>query len=65
VPSLIHQPESVLIFERISSDPFTLREEWEGQLPVDELDALEAIWGRDGGRHAPQQRHSLMSSNSC
>lgn len=45
VPSLIHQPESVLIFERISSDPFTLREEWEGQLPVDELDALEAIWG--------------------
>jgi ppGpp synthetase/RelA/SpoT-type nucleotidyltranferase len=44
-PTLIHQPESIIIFERIFSDPFTLRDEWEDKLPGDELDALEAIWG--------------------
>lgn len=42
---LIHQPESMIIFERIASDPFTLREVWERQLPADELDQLQAIWG--------------------
>lgn len=42
---LLHQPESMIIFERIASDPFTLREVWERQLPVDELDQLQAIWG--------------------
>lgn len=43
---LIHQPESVVIFERIAHEPFLLRESWEEQLPEHELETLEAIWGR-------------------
>lgn len=42
---LIHQPESVIVFERIAHEPFLLREIWENQLPQDELEQLEAIWG--------------------
>jgi ppGpp synthetase/RelA/SpoT-type nucleotidyltranferase len=42
---LLHQPESMIIFERIASDPFMLREVWEQQLPLDEFEQLQAIWG--------------------
>lgn len=42
---LLHQPESMIIFERIASDPFTLREVWEQRLPLDEFEQLQAIWG--------------------
>jgi ppGpp synthetase/RelA/SpoT-type nucleotidyltranferase len=42
---LLHQPESMIIFERIAGDPFMLREVWERQLPLDELEQLQAIWG--------------------
>lgn len=42
---LLHQPESVIIFERMAVDPFALRDAWEQHLPVDELDQLQAIWG--------------------
>jgi hypothetical protein len=44
--ALIHQPESIIVFERIAHEPFLLREIWEKQLSQDELDQLEAIWGR-------------------
>lgn len=44
-PVLIHQPESVIVFERIAHEPFLLRTMWEKQLPTDELEQLEAIWG--------------------
>lgn len=42
---LLHQPESMIIFERMASDPFILRDVWEQHLPLDELDQLQAIWG--------------------
>lgn len=42
---LVHQPEALIIFERLEADPHTLREAWEDRLPTDELDILEAIWG--------------------
>lgn len=42
---LLHQPESMIIFERIANDPFVLREAWGQRLPIDELDQLQAIWG--------------------
>jgi ppGpp synthetase/RelA/SpoT-type nucleotidyltranferase len=43
--TLIHQPESIIIFERLADDTFRLHESWEGKLPIDELETLEAIWG--------------------
>lgn len=45
VSALIHQPESIVVFERIAGDAPTLRAEWEGRLPADELEQLRAIWG--------------------
>lgn len=42
---LIHQPESVIVFERISHEPFLLHEVWGQNLPQDELEQLSAIWG--------------------
>jgi ppGpp synthetase/RelA/SpoT-type nucleotidyltranferase len=42
---LVHQPEAIIIFERLESDAYTLRASWESRLPIDELDSLESIWG--------------------
>lgn len=42
---LVHQPEAIIIFERLQADSHTLRAAWEDRLPIDELDILEAIWG--------------------
>lgn len=42
---LIHQPESILIFERLDSAPLLFEEEWPESLPIYEYDALKAIWG--------------------
>ncbi|KAA0085604.1 hypothetical protein CIW52_06850 [Mycolicibacterium sp. P9-64] len=42
---LVHQPEAVIIFERLEADRHTLRAAWDERLPSDELDILEAIWG--------------------
>lgn len=44
-PVLIHQPEAIIVFERIAQDPYVLRDHWDGHLPQDELDQLQAIWG--------------------
>jgi len=44
-PVLLHQPEAVIVFERIEGARHTLEELWEGRLPRDEFDALCAIWG--------------------
>lgn len=44
-PALIHQPEAIIVFERIAQDPYVLRYHWDGHLPQDELDQLQAIWG--------------------
>lgn len=45
ISQIVHQPESIIIFERLDSDAYTLRAAWESRLPVDELDSLESIWG--------------------
>ncbi|MHA3018667.1 GTP pyrophosphokinase [Mycobacterium sp. BMJ-28] len=42
---LVHQPEAIIIFERLEADRHTFRAVWEDRLPTDELDILEAIWG--------------------
>ncbi len=42
---LLFQPESILIFERLEHDPFTLREAWAQTYPLDLLEGLTAIWG--------------------
>lgn len=44
-PVLIHQPESIVIFERLNAAAFELRAEWADRLPADELESLSAIWG--------------------
>jgi hypothetical protein len=44
-PQLVHQPESIIVFERLESDAYTLRAAWDPRLPIDELDGLESIWG--------------------
>lgn len=44
-PVLIHQPESILFFERIAHDPYRFREVADRTLPSDELDQFESIWG--------------------
>lgn len=44
-PVLIHQPEAIIVFERITQDPYVLRDHWDSHLPLDELDQLQAIWG--------------------
>jgi ppGpp synthetase/RelA/SpoT-type nucleotidyltranferase len=44
-PVLIHQPEAIIVFERIAQDPYVLSDHWDGHLPQDELDQLQAIWG--------------------
>lgn len=43
--NLIHQPESIIVFERLCNNAFELHEAWDGKLPADELQTLEAIWG--------------------
>ncbi|MBV0919496.1 GTP pyrophosphokinase [Mycobacteroides chelonae] len=42
---LVHQPESIIVFERIEFDAYTLRAVWESRLPINELNSLESIWG--------------------
>lgn len=42
---LIHQPESILIFERLDSASMLFEEEWPETLPMYEYDTLKAIWG--------------------
>ena len=42
---IVHQPEVIIVFERLEADRHTLRAAWEDRLPTDELDTLEAIWG--------------------
>jgi ppGpp synthetase/RelA/SpoT-type nucleotidyltranferase len=44
-PVLIHQPEAIIVFERLALDPHAVRDHWDGRLPQDELDQLQAIWG--------------------
>jgi ppGpp synthetase/RelA/SpoT-type nucleotidyltranferase len=44
-PQLVHQPESIIVFERLEDDVHTLRAAWESRLPADELGSLESIWG--------------------
>lgn len=44
-PMLIHQPEAIIIFEQISKNRYKVRDSWDGHLPQDELDQMEAIWG--------------------
>jgi ppGpp synthetase/RelA/SpoT-type nucleotidyltranferase len=43
---LIHQPEALLIFNRIESDPFAVAEAWETSLPLSLLENLATVWGR-------------------
>ena len=42
---LLFQPESLLIFERMTKDPFLLKEQWLRSLPEDLLQSLGDIWG--------------------
>lgn len=44
-PVLLHQPEALVIFERIAKTPSLLRDRWNGNLPQEELDQLQDIWG--------------------
>jgi ppGpp synthetase/RelA/SpoT-type nucleotidyltranferase len=43
---LMSQPESLLVFERLEVDPFTLAESWRSSLPESMLESLAAIWGK-------------------
>jgi hypothetical protein len=42
---LVHQPEAIIIFERIDADIYTIRVAWDHRLPNDELEILVSIWG--------------------
>lgn len=42
---LVHQPEAIIIFERIDADIYAIRNAWDSRLPTDELEILESIWG--------------------
>ncbi|MFF2927133.1 hypothetical protein ACFVTP_32810 [Streptomyces celluloflavus] len=43
--ALIGQPETLVILERMESDPFGLRSQWEKELETVFLDDLEFAWG--------------------
>ena len=42
---ILFQPESLLIFERMTKDPFRLKDQWLRSLPEDLLQSLGDIWG--------------------
>ncbi len=42
---LLLQPETLAVFERLSADPFTLKEEWGRVLPVEFLERTAEVWG--------------------
>lgn len=44
---LLYQPESLLIFERLSNSKFVLKDAWCKFLPLDLLEYMAAIWGED------------------
>ena len=42
---LLHRPEAIMIFERLTSDPFSLKERWLDHYPLTVLTALADVWG--------------------
>lgn len=42
---LLFQPETLLVFERLESDPFTLKDRWQSVLPLELLEGTAAVWG--------------------
>ncbi len=42
---LLLQPETLAVFERLSVDPFVLKEEWGRVLPVEFLERTAEVWG--------------------
>lgn len=42
---LMSQPESVLVFERLTADRFALKSGWPDGLPLSFLTAMATIWG--------------------
>lgn len=43
--SLLFVPDALLILERLEHDPDRLRRAWEGQLPIEDLEAVADIFG--------------------
>jgi hypothetical protein len=42
---LIHQPESLVVFERIGDHPFALKQAWQSVLPLELLEPVANAWG--------------------
>ncbi|MCI2975531.1 MAG: hypothetical protein MP439_05585 [Ferrimicrobium sp.] len=42
---LLSQPECLLVFERLTVDPFALVDVWQRHLPTDLLTSLSEVWG--------------------
>lgn len=45
-PLFLSQPEVLLIFQRLESDPFVLQELWSAHYPHEELERLAIVWGK-------------------
>lgn len=39
------QPETLLVFERLETNPFTLKDRWQSVLPLELLESTAAVWG--------------------
>ncbi len=46
---LLFQPEALLIFELLQTDPFVLKEVWAKRFPVTLLESLALVWGMSVG----------------
>lgn len=50
---LLHQPEALLIFNRLEQDPYALTEAWERAFPLPVLENLATVWGQPLPSFAP------------
>lgn len=42
---MLFQPETLLVFERLEADPFTLKDQWQHVLPLELLEGTAEVWG--------------------
>lgn len=42
---LLFQPETLLVFERLEADSFTLKDRWQSILPLALLEGIAGVWG--------------------